>query len=128
MTSPAQAERDRRPLVVAVVVVVILFVAAWYFALGPGTRILSPEGATVAEFSGNASQTTASFTVRGSWQIRWNSTGGGFAMAIVGDRNFGTIINETEAAEGVSTPTTGGTFHLEITAGGPWTVTILQGE
>ena len=129
MSTSGQIARDRRPLVLVVVVIAVaLLVAGWYFSLGPGTRILSPEGSTIASFSGSGDQATASFTARAGWKIDWSTSGGGFSLEIVADRSFGTVIDEEEPGEGLSTVTSGGTFHLEISAGGPWTVTIIQGE
>jgi len=127
MASSAPAARDRRPLLIAAGVAIVV-VLAWFFALGPGARILSPKGSAVAEFDGTGNQTTPSFTVRDGWEIHWTSESEAFTLAIRGDRNLGTVVDGAGSGLGVTSPPVGGTFHLEITAGSSWSVTIVQGD
>jgi hypothetical protein len=127
MSTPGQALRSRRPLVIAGVVVILL-ATVWFFALGPGTRILSPKGSAVAEFDGSGDLTTQSFTVRDGWEIHWTSESEAFTLAIRGDRNLGTVVDGAGTGLGVTSPPVGGTFHLEITAGSSWSVTVVQGD
>lgn len=131
MSEPVAAKRNRRRwLIVAVLIVAILLVALgyWLFTEGPGARLLSPPRSSVTEFAGEGDQITSSFRVRQGWQIRWESSGARFALTIRGDRNFGTVVNEDEPASGVTSPPAPGTFHLEVSAEGPWTITVLQGN
>lgn len=100
----------------------------WFFSEGPGWRIISPRGATVASFSGDGDQLTQSFRVREGWRIQWASTGSAFEMAIDGDRNMGTVVQVAGPEDGLAAPPSAGTFHLEITATGSWTITVLQGR
>jgi hypothetical protein len=127
MRTPGQALRDRRPLVIAGVAALLL-ATAWFFALGPGARILSPKGSAVAEFDGSGDLTTTSFTVRDGWEIHWTSESEAFTLAIRGDRNLGTVVDGAGTGLGVTSPPVGGTFHLEITAGSSWSVTVVQGD
>jgi hypothetical protein len=122
----------RRPRWAIAALAVVLFVIVvlggyWLFTQGPGRQVLSPPGSTVAQFSGASDQTTQSFQVREGWAINWDSTGQRFAFAIRGDRDFGTVINITEPGSGVTSPTGAGSFHLEVTAQGSWTISITQG-
>lgn len=100
----------------------------WILTQGPGRELVSPPGSIVAEFSGTGNQTTDAFQVREGWQIQWANSGPSFAFAITGDRDFGTVIDQREPASGVTSPVGGGTFRLEISADGPWTISIVQGE
>jgi hypothetical protein len=115
-------------LVGAIVVVAAVLGAYWFVTQGPGQQILSSAGSTVATFSGDSNQTTSSFTVREGWDINWESTGTAFAFAIKGDRDFGTVINLTEPGSGITSPTGAGSYYLEVTATGPWTIEITQGD
>lgn len=99
-----------------------------FFTYGPGWGIVSPRGATVATFSGNADQVTTAFRVREDWRIEWQTSGPSFAMAITGDRNLGTVVAANQADSGLTAPPVGGTFKLEIRASGPWTIKVLQGR
>ena len=129
MTDEATRRKSSRPLIIALVGLLVLVAAGyWFLSQGPGQQILSPAGSTVAEFSGDTDQTTSSFDVREGWAIHWESTGEAFAFAIAGDRDFGTVIDVDEPGNGVTSPTGGGTFNLEIAADGPWTVRITQGD
>jgi hypothetical protein len=112
----------------ALIIVGVAIGAYWFVTLGPGQRIVSPPGSDIAEFSGDGDQTTGSFTVRGQWQVHWDNEGDNFAFAIAGDRDLGTIIEQEEPGSGVTNVVAAGTFHLEVTAEGPWSVRITQGE
>jgi hypothetical protein len=127
MAPSASVARDRRPLLI-VVGAVVLLASAWFFLLGPGARILSPKGSAVAEFDGSGDLTTQSFTVREGWEIHWTSESEQFTLAIRGDRNLGTVVDGAGAGLGVTSPPVGGTFYLELTAGGSWSVTVVQGD
>ncbi len=129
MTTEEQ-RRAATPKLVIIGVLLVLVLAAGYWLLtqGPGQQLLSAPGSTVAEFSGDSDQETDSFSVREGWAVHWDSTGDAFAFAIEGDRSFGTVIDIDEPGNGVTSPTGSGTFHLEITADGPWNVRIVQGD
>lgn len=123
--------RWRRPAWLAaggLLAAVLLVGGYWFFSEGPGWPIISPRGATVASFSGDGDLVTQSFRVREGWRIQWASTGSSFAMAIDGDRNMGTVVQVAGPEDGLAAPPSEGTFHLEITASGPWTITVLQGR
>ena len=113
---------------VAALLVLVVVGGYWFFTHGPGWSIVSPRGATVAEFSGDGDGATAGFRVREGWRIEWSTTGTSFAMTIGGDLNMGTVIRVQGPEDGVTAPPSQGTFHLEIDAEGPWTIRILQGR
>ena len=115
-------------LAVGLAAIVIILLGYWFLTRGPGVELLSPTGSTVTGFTGEGDMTTGTFQVRDGWAIHWESTGDRFAFAIRGDRDFGTVIDVDEPESGVTSPTGAGAFHLEITAAGPWSITIAQGE
>jgi hypothetical protein len=114
-------------LVAAVAVIAIAAGGYWYLTSGPGVRLTSAPGSTVADFKGNGNQTTGTFQVREGWRIDWqhDST---FEFAIRGDRDFGAVINEQGSGSGVTSPVGGGTFNLVVTASGPWEIKVIQGD
>ena len=128
--SPHARQRFNWPLVLlsALVVVLVGAGAYWFLTQGPGQRIVSPPGSDITSFSGEGDQTTDSFTVRGQWQIHWQNEGETFSFAIDGDQDLGTIIEQEEPGSGVTNVVAAGTFHIVVTAEGPWTIRITQGE
>jgi hypothetical protein len=104
--------------------VLLVAVAAYWYATGG----LSPAGSTVAQFSGDGDQVTDPFPVREGWLIRWESTGTRFAFAVTGDRDFGILVDRQGPASGSTALVSAGTYRLEVTADGPWTVRITQGR
>ena len=110
------------------VIVVVAIAAYWFVTQGPGQRILSPPGSDIAAFSGDGDQTTDSFTVRGQWQIHWENEGDSFTFAIDGDQDLGTIIEQEEPGSGVTNVVAAGTFHIVVTAEGPRSFSIAQGQ
>lgn len=124
---------DRAPArwkiaVAAILAAALLAIGIWFVTQGPGARIISPEGSSVAQFTGTGDLASQSFTVRDGWRMRWSTSGERLSVAIRGDRNLGTVVDVEGPDTGTSVPPVGGTYHLEIAAEGPWTVTILQGE
>jgi hypothetical protein len=127
---PSPSRRPARVVLLLLLVIgaVLLPAAYWLMAQGPGTRLTSPPGSTVAEFSGTGDEVTDTFQVREGWDIHWQNGGDRFAFAISGDRDFGTVIDQREPGSGITSPVGGGTFRLEITADGDWSVEIRQGD
>ncbi len=123
--SPTTRRRSGRWLwVVAALVILVaaaLALGGYWFLTGGLPR------SNLAEFAAEGDLTTEPFQVREGWQIRWETTGERFAMAITGDRDFGIVIDRDEPGRGVTSPVGSGTFRLEITAEGPWSVSIVQG-
>lgn len=113
---------------VAILVIVVGIGVYWFLTQGPGNRIVSPPGSDITEFIGDGDKTTDSFEVRGQWQVHWANSGESFAYAINGDQDLGTIVEQEGPGSGVTSVVAGGTFHLEITATGPWEIRIGQGE
>lgn len=61
------------------------------------------------------------------WQIQWKTDGDRIAIAVTGDQDLGTVVDVPGPASGVTSPPVSGTFRLEITADGPWSITVIQG-
>jgi hypothetical protein len=89
---------------------------------------LAPPLGTILELSGTGDKQSESFTVVSGWQIVWQTDGGGFAIAVRGDQDLGTIVRQDQSASGATSLPSAGTFHLEVTAKGPWSLKVLQGE
>ena len=130
MTQTASSRRRRAWLLATSVVVLLAVLVGTYWLMtdGPGAGLLSPAGSTVDEFSATGNVTTNSFRVRQGWSIHWESMSDSFGLAIRGDRDFGTVISLDEPGSGVTSPTGAGTFHLEVTAEGAWTIEVVQGD
>jgi hypothetical protein len=89
---------------------------------------VAPPLGTILELSGTGDKQSESFIVVSGWQIVWQTDGGGFAIAVRGDQDLGTIVNQDGPASGATSLPSAGTFHLEVTAKGPWSLKVLQGE
>lgn len=126
--APVSKTRSGRKAYVAVGVLLLAASALWFLTEGPGQRLLSPPGSTVAEFEGSGSQSTPRFRVREGWQIHWDSRSEAFSFAIRGDRDFGTVVEVAEPTSGITAPVGAGSFYLEVTAGGEWSITVIQGD
>jgi hypothetical protein len=88
----------------------------------------TPPLGTILELGGTGDKQSESFIVVSGWQIVWQTDGGGFAIAVRGDQDLGTIVNQDGPASGATSLPSAGTFHLEVTAKGPWSLKVLQGE
>lgn len=130
VSHPTPDELRRRRLRLAAIALIILAVTAavvyWYMNNGPGQA--SPAGSTVLQLEGAGNQSTEPFTVRPGWRIDWQNTGDQFLMAITGDRDFGTVVEQQEPGSGVTSPTGGGTYRIDVTAVGEWSITVVQGD
>jgi hypothetical protein len=101
---------------------------ASFTALPTATGVLEPRPLeTVLELSGTGDQVSDPFDVTPGWQVSWQTAGERFALAITGDQDLGTVVDLPGPASGVTAPVSGGRFRLEITAEGPWSITVVQG-
>jgi hypothetical protein len=107
-------------------------------AAGPSTQPSQGAPATPARpgtpqqlvltVSGSGDDISAPFEVVGRWQIQWRTDGESLAIAVTGDPILGLVVDEPGPASGATSFVQGGTFRLEVTAEGPWTITVLQSE
>lgn len=81
----------------------------------------------VLELKGDGDDRSAEFDVLVGWQIQWQADGDRLAIAVTGDRDLGTVLEIEGPASGVTSPPVSGTYRLEITADGPWSITVIQG-
>jgi hypothetical protein len=88
----------------------------------------TPGQVVVLDISGSGDLTSEPFEVREGWQLQWQTEGEAFTVAIRGDQDFGTIIDQPGSASGVTSPVPTGTFRIEVTAVGPWSIQVLQGN
>jgi hypothetical protein len=114
-------------LVIGVLLLAVVGLSSYYL-LTRGTASNAPARTDVASFSGDGDQVTESFSVTEPWQIHWETEGEAFTFAISGDRDYGVVIEQAGPGSGVTSPVGSGTFHIEVTAEGPWRVQIFQGE
>ena len=83
--------------------------------------------APVLKLEGTGNQRSETFDVLVGWQIQWQTDGDHIVVAVTGDQDLGDVVNFPGPASGVVSPPAGGAFRLEITADGPWSVTVIQG-
>lgn len=83
--------------------------------------------ASVLKLEGTGNQRSETFDVLVGWQIQWQTDGDHIVVAVTGDQDLGDVVDFPGPASGVVSPPAGGTFRLEITADGPWSVTVIQG-
>jgi len=80
----------------------------------------------VVEMEGTGDAISEPFDASAGLRIEWKTTGRTFRIAMTGDQDLGTIVNESGSASGVISVAVSGTFHLEVTAEGPWSITVTQ--
>jgi hypothetical protein len=106
----------------AIAVVAIIFAMSL-----PGRRGGDP-GATILEMSGRGNETSEKFYARQGWSIEWENTGQYFSYTIHGDVEFGQVITQNGAGNGITSPVPTGTFFIEVVAQGPWSIKVIQGD
>ena len=98
----------------------------------PTSTISTSAGPTVStapvlKLEGTGNQRSETFDVLVGWQIQWQTDGDHIVVAVTGDQDLGDVVDFPGPASGVVSPPAGGAFRLEITADGPWSVTVIQG-
>lgn len=83
-----------------------------------------PNETFLAKWSGDTMMTTRPFRAAGAWELRWTASSGYFSIRLleVGSEQDKLIANQTTAGSSTSYRPSGGTFYLEITGTGPWSV------
>lgn len=85
-----------------------------------------PPPTTVLEIEGTGDEISDAFEVAEGWQIVWQTDGTAFAFAIRGDQDVGQVVKQTGPSSGVTSIVPVGSFYLEITATGPWSIKVVQ--
>ena len=82
----------------------------------------------VLELAANGQRNTRPFTVRDRWEVRWDLRGEMVTVMIRDpDGKFVTAGGQQEKpGRGASYQPKGGTYYLDITGMGDWTVTVVQ--
>jgi hypothetical protein len=98
----------------------------------PPATISSSAGPAVSappllELEGTGDERSQTFDVLVGWQIQWQTEADHIVIAVTGDQDLGDVVDFPGPASGVVSPPLGGTYRLEITTDGPWSVTIIQG-
>jgi WD40 repeat protein len=82
----------------------------------------------IKEFSGNGLQTTRPFTVKGGWEIQWDSKGEILQISVYkGTGEFvGLVSNQMGPGTGSAYQPKGGTYYLQANAMGDWSIKIVK--
>lgn len=91
---------------------------------GPPTD--PPPPTTILEIEGTGDEVSEPFEVVEGWQIVWQTDGTAFAFAIRGDQDVGQVVRQSGPSSGVTSIVPVGSFYLEITATGPWSIKVVQ--
>jgi hypothetical protein len=83
--------------------------------------------APVLDLKGTGNKRSAQFDVLVGWQIQWETQADHIIVEATGEKPLGKVIDEDGPASGVTSPPQGGTFRLQVTADGPWSITVIQG-
>lgn len=99
------------------------------------TIILAEVEQVIQQVSANGTRNLRPVTVRDNWEIRWDAKGQVFNVTVNPlDRDPKdplasiptSIASQTGSGIGSSYQPKGGTFYLQVTAVGDWTVTVVQ--
>lgn len=81
----------------------------------------------VARFSGTGPQTTSPFTVDSAWELRWQSDSGvSIEVHSALERVRVGTPSHSAGGSGSSFQPEPGSYLLEVTAAGTWTITVVQ--
>jgi hypothetical protein len=83
--------------------------------------------APVLELKATGNKRSAQFDVLVGWQIQWETQSDHIVVELTRAKPLGKVIDEDGPASGVTSPPQGGTFRLQVTADGPWSITVIQG-
>lgn len=88
----------------------------------------SAEETIVQQFSANGSRNTRPFTVKDRWEIRWDTKAPGIAISIrtIEGKLAQGGSSATAPGTGESFQAKGGTYYLDVSAMGEWTISIVQ--
>ncbi len=107
-------------------------VVAAAFAIMPPSRPDTSNETVIASFEGTGSDTTDFFTVEKGWEIQWETPTIETLQSIAWKtaEGKGSMIMQMHRKplreHGRVNVNTSGTYHLDITANGPWKITIYQ--
>jgi hypothetical protein len=90
------------------------------------TSTSPPTPIPILEMSGTGNALSDSFFASTGWQIQWQTEGGQFILAVTGDPLVGVLVDQPGPASGVRSVPSQGRFNVEVTAKGPWRITVLQ--
>jgi hypothetical protein len=98
----------------------------------PTSTISSSAGPAVSaepvlQLRGTGKKRSAQFDVLVGWQIQWETQADHIVVEATGAKPLGKVIDEDGPASGVTSPPVGGTYRLQVTADGPWSITVIQG-
>jgi hypothetical protein len=105
-------------IVLAIMVILMMFAAPVWAA----------EDTIVQQLSANGSRNTRPFTVRDRWEIRWDNKGPMLNITVrsADGKALGGGAFATAPGVGQSFEPKGGTYYLDISGSGEWTVTVVQ--
>lgn len=82
----------------------------------------------VDEFSGSEDDSTATFTVQGEWEVRWETEGDAFQVNLVDEdgEELQTVVDHEGQGGGSNYLTRDGTYSLDVTADGDWSIRVFE--
>jgi hypothetical protein len=86
--------------------------------------------AVIARYSGSGAQSPRPFTVDGPWELQWEADGALFTVHLkdASGKLIDVMANSAPAAPGAAYRAQGGTYALDISALGSWTVRVVAVE
>lgn len=103
----------------------LLLIAIVLMVAGPSW---SADEVIVQQLSANGSRNMRPFTVKDRWEIRWENKGAVLAVAV--RTAEGKLVSggasATAPGTGESFQPKGGTYYLDVTGMGEWTITVVQ--
>lgn len=87
-----------------------------------------PQGDVILELEGDGEAISDHFSVKGNWELRWESRGSGpFTVELFTDdgTSRGIIVQGEGGKDGSAFASEEGSFSLLITAEGPWSIRVL---
>ena len=81
----------------------------------------------VLQLKGTGNKRSAQFDVLVGWQIQWSTEADHILVEATGAKPLGKVVDEDGPASGVTSPPVGGTYRLQVTTDGPWSITVIQG-
>jgi hypothetical protein len=114
-------------LAAALVIGAVALIGGWVFLLGP-LRAGGPPTSVIVDLSGTTNASSDVFLARRGWQIQWQTEADHFQLAIHGEPDLGTAVDQEGPGSGITSPVPNGDFRLEVTADGPWSLRVIQGD
>ncbi|HQU29006.1 MAG TPA: hypothetical protein PKZ24_07580 [Nitrospirales bacterium] len=120
---PKMKPKKRKQYVVSMVGWVLL----WLPTLVSAAELLPVQERELLTFSGTGTKNTRPFTVKGEWEIQWESSGLIMASLHTKEGSLeGIVINAPDGGKGDSYFPKAGEYYFTVNAIKDWTITIMD--